>query len=127
MPFSFAVGSLMYTMVCTWPNIAHVVGVVSKFMSNPRKEHWAAIKWIIWYLKGTSRVSLCFGLGEPMLDGYIDANMSGDIDSSKSISGYLMTFSGGASSWQSKLQKCVALSTTEVEYVAAVEAGNELV
>ena len=48
-----------------------------------------------------------------MLDGYTDADMSGDIDSSKSTSSYMMTFAGGAVSWQSKLQKCVALSTTE--------------
>ena len=53
--------------------------------------------------------------------------MSGDIDSSKSTSGYMMTFAGGVVSWQSKLQKCVALSTTESEYVTAVEAGKELV
>ena len=62
-----------------------------------------------------------------LLDGFIDADMSGDIDSSKSTSGYLMMFAGGAVSWQSKLQKYVALSTTESEYVAAVEAGQELV
>ena len=126
-PYSSAVGSLMYTMVCTRPDIAHAVGVVSRFMSNPGKEHWAAVKWILRYLRGTSRVSLCFGPGEPVLDGYTDADMSGDIDSSKSTSGYMMTFAGGAVSWQSKLQKCVALSTTESEYVAAVEAGKELV
>ena len=50
-----------------------------------------------------------------MLEGCTDEDMAGDIDSRKSTSGYLMTFSGGAISWQSKLQKCVALSTTEVE------------
>ncbi|CAN0860294.1 Retrovirus-related Pol polyprotein from transposon TNT 1-94 [Linum grandiflorum] len=52
--------------------------------------------------------------------------MAGDFDSRKSTSGYVFTFSGGAISWQSKLQKCVALSTTEVEYIAAVEAGKEM-
>ncbi|CAN0917931.1 Retrovirus-related Pol polyprotein from transposon TNT 1-94, partial [Linum grandiflorum] len=51
--------------------------------------------------------------------------MAGDFDSRKSTSGYVFTFSGGAISWQSKLQKCVALSTTEAEYIAAVEAGKE--
>ena len=64
---------------------------------------------------------LCFGNGEPMLDGYIDSDMAGDIDSKKSISGFMMTFTGGVVSWQSKLQKCVALSTTEVEYIAITE------
>ena len=44
-PYASAVGSLMYAMVCTRPNIAHVVGVVSRFLSNPSREHWAAVKW----------------------------------------------------------------------------------
>ncbi|XP_048627671.1 uncharacterized protein LOC125596632 [Brassica napus] len=52
--------------------------------------------------------------------------MSGDADSSKSTSGYLVTFAGGAVAWQSRLQKCVALSTTEAEFIAAVEACKEL-
>jgi len=47
------VGSLMYAMVCTRPNIAQVVGVVNRYMSNPGKEHWRAVKWILRYLKGS--------------------------------------------------------------------------
>ena len=117
---------MLYTIVCTSPDIAHVVGVV-RFMSNPRKEHWAAVKWILRYPRGTSRVSLCFDPGELMLDGYIDDDMSSDIDSSKSASSYLMMFAGRVVSWQSKLQKCVSLSTNESEYVVPVEAGTELV
>ena len=52
-PYSSAVGSLMYAMVCTRPDIAHAVGVVSRFLSNLGKEHWEAVKWILRYLKGT--------------------------------------------------------------------------
>ena len=70
------------------------------------------MKWILGYLRGTSRVCLCFGSGEPILDGYTDADMAGNVDTRKSTSGFLMTFAGGGVSWQSKLQKCVALSTT---------------
>ena len=43
-PYASALGSQMYAMVCTRPEIAHVVGVLSRFMSNPRKEHWTAVK-----------------------------------------------------------------------------------
>ena len=43
-PYASAVGSLMYAMVCTRPDIAHRVGVVSRFLSNLGKEHWAAVK-----------------------------------------------------------------------------------
>lgn len=53
--------------------------------------------------------------------------MAGDVDSRKSTSGYLITFAGAAVSWQSKLQKCVALSSTEAEYIALTEACKELI
>ena len=83
------------------------------------------MKWILRYLRGTSKVCLCFGSGEPMLDGYTYSDMVGDVDSRKSISGFLMTFKGGAVSWQSKLQNCVALSTIEVEYIAITKGCKE--
>ena len=43
-PYASAVGSLMYAMVCTWPDIIHAIRVVSRFLSNPVKEHWATVK-----------------------------------------------------------------------------------
>ncbi|KAK9134561.1 hypothetical protein Syun_013891 [Stephania yunnanensis] len=125
-PYSSAVGSSMYAMVCTRPDIAHAVGVVSRFLSNPGKVHWEAVKWILRYLRGTSKMSLCFGGSKPTLEGYTDSDMAGDLDGRKSTSGYVFTFAGGAVSWQSKLQKCVALSTTEAEYIAITEASKEM-
>lgn len=88
-PYASAVGRLMYAKVCTRPDIAHAVGVVSRFISNPGKEHWAAVKWILRYLRDTSRVCLCFGNGKSVLDGYTDADMAGDVDSRKSGTNYL--------------------------------------
>ncbi|PKI65278.1 hypothetical protein CRG98_014316 [Punica granatum] len=113
-------------MVCTRPYIAHYVGVVSRFLSNPRKEHWNAVKWILRYLRGISKVCLHFGTGKPELVGYTDVDMVGDINSRKSTSGYLMTFVAGVISWQSRLQKCIALSTTEAEYIAVIEGCKEM-
>ena len=84
------------------------------------------MKWIFRYLRGTSKLCLTFGGEKAALVGYTDADMAGDLDERKSTSGYLFTFSGGAISWQSRLQKCVSLSTTEAEYVAATEAGKEM-
>ena len=71
-------------------------------------------------------MSLCFGKGEPILDGFIDSDMAGDVDCLKSTSGYLITFAGGAVAWQSRLQKCVALSTTEAKFIVITEAFKEL-
>ena len=110
-PYASAVGSLMYDMVCTRPGIAHAVSTVSRFMSNPERPYWEAVKWILRYLRGSTNIKLCFGSSEPVLVAYTDADMAGDVDNRKSISGYLITYAGGAVSWQSKLQKYVALST----------------
>ena len=60
-PYASAIGSLMYAMVCTRLDIAHAVGVVSKYMSHPGIEHWNVVKWILRYLRGTS--SKCLHLG----------------------------------------------------------------
>jgi len=93
----------MYAMVCTRPDLAYAVGVVSQFMSNLGEAHWATVKWILRYLRGTFKICLCFGNGDPVLHGYIDADYARDKDSRKSTSGYLMTFAGEAVSWQSRL------------------------
>ena len=57
-PYNSVIGSLMYAMVCTRSDIGYAVEVVSRFMSNPDKEHWNAVKWILRYMKGTSNMSL---------------------------------------------------------------------
>ena len=84
------------------------------------------MKWIFRYLRGGSKLCLTFGDSKPILEGYVDADWAGDLNGRKSTSGYLFTFAGGAVSWQSRLQKCVALSTTEAEYIASNEVGKEM-
>jgi len=126
-PYASAVGSLMYAMVCTRLNIAHAVGVVSRYMNNPVKEHWMAVKWIFRYLKGTKNQSLCFGGSKISLQGYVDADMAGDRDNRRSTTGYVFTIGGTAVSWVSKIQSVVALSTTKAEYVAATKASKEMI
>ena len=125
-PYASAIGSLIYAMVCTRPNIAHAVGVVSRFMSRPGKQHWEAVKWILRYLKGSSNTCLCFTGASLKLQGYVDADFASDIDSKKSTTRFVFTLGGTAMSWASNLQKIVTLSTTEAEYVAETEAGKEI-
>ncbi|RVW42665.1 Retrovirus-related Pol polyprotein from transposon TNT 1-94 [Vitis vinifera] len=98
-PYASVMGSLMYVMVRTRLDIAHVVGVVNRFLSNPGKEHWVVVKWILKYLRSTPKTCLCFGTNKLVLVGCIDAYMVEDVDSKKSTSSYLITFSGGAVSW----------------------------
>ena len=126
-PYASTIGSLMYAMVCTRPNIAHAVEVVSRYMSRPGKQHQEIVKWILRYLKGSIDTCLCFTSASLKLQGYVDVDLAGDIDSRKSSTGFVFTLGGATISWASNLQKIIVLSTTEAEYVAATEAGKEMI
>lgn len=128
-PYSSAIGSIMYAMVCTRPEISHVVSVVSRYMACPSKEHWQAVKWILRYLKGTANVGLTFSkvkLSESVV-GYVDSDYAGDLDKRRSLTGYVFTLSGSVISWKATLQSVVSLSTTEAEYMAITEAVKEAI
>jgi hypothetical protein len=126
-PYSSAVGNLMYAMFCTRPYIAHAVGVVRRYMNNLGKEHWEEVKWILRYFRGTATHALCFGGSYTFLQGYVNSDMAGDKDSRRSTTGYVFTIGGIVVSWISKLKKVVALSTIEAEYVSATEASKEMI
>jgi len=123
-PYASAVGSLMYLMKCTRPDICFAVGLVSRYQSNPGEKHWKVVKRIMRYLRGTYDYALVFQGGDMKVRGYTDADFGGDIDSSVSTSAYVFTLGGGSISWRSKKQDCVAQSTMEAEYVASSEAGR---
>ncbi|GJW84275.1 retrovirus-related pol polyprotein from transposon TNT 1-94 [Tanacetum coccineum] len=125
-PYASAVGSLMYVMVCTRPDIALAMGVVSRYMAHPRKEHWNAVKRIFRYLKGTSDIGLIYGgEREYLVSGYSDSDYAADLDARRSLTGYVFTIGNSVVSWKATLQPYVALSTTEAEYMALTEATNE--
>ena len=62
-PYQEAVGSLMYAVVATRPDIAYAVSYLARFMSNPGRAHWEAVKRVIRYLKGTKDAKLILGRG----------------------------------------------------------------
>jgi hypothetical protein len=66
-PYLSTVSSLMCVMVCIRPDIAHAVGFARRYMKNPGKEHWEAVKWILKYLRGTTTHALCFGGSDTIL------------------------------------------------------------
>eukprot|EP00253_Pinus_taeda_P013245 PITA_13245 len=131
-PYASAVGSLMYAMVCTRPDIAYVVGVLSRFMSKPGKEHWTEVKWVLRYLRRTSDYGLCYqgrlGLDRVLdIRGFVDAYWAGDVDQKRSTSGYVFNLFGGVVNWMSKKQSIVALLATKAEYMANTHASKEAV
>ena len=126
-PYASAVGCLMYTLVCTRPDLVHAVSTVSKYMANPGREHWKAVKWVFRYLRGTSTHGIMFAKQQTQISviGYVDADYAGRLDDLRSTTGYVFTLAGGPICWRSMVQSLVALSTTESEYMALAEAGKE--
>ncbi|KAK4856333.1 hypothetical protein QYF36_016406 [Acer negundo] len=126
-PYASAVGSLMYAMLCTRPDICFAVGIVSRFQSKPGPDHWTAVKHIFKYLKRTRDNMLVYSGGDLVPVGYTDSDFQSDSDSRKSTSGAVFTIGGEAVIWRSIKQSCIADSTMEAEYVAACEAAKEAV
>nr|GEU39416.1 hypothetical protein [Tanacetum cinerariifolium] len=122
---SRAIGCLMYAMTSTRPNITYVVGRLSRFTSNPSRQHWKAITRVFKYLKGTKDYGLSY-VGYPsVLEGYSDASWINHVEDSASTSGWVFLLWGGAISWAFKKQTCITSSTMEYEFVALAAAGKE--
>ncbi|KAJ9552070.1 hypothetical protein OSB04_016115 [Centaurea solstitialis] len=110
-PYASAIGSIMYAMLCTRPDVAYSVSVTSRYQQNPGEAHWVAVKNILKYLRRTKEMFLVFGGSEDEI----------------SVTGYVFTLNGGAISWKSSKQDTIADSTTEAEYIAASDAAKEAV
>lgn len=126
-PFREAVGSLMYLMIATRPDIAFAVGVVCRHLDKPTQEDIVAVKRIFKYLQGTKGFGLYFNKNINLsFNIYSDADYAGDTETRRSTSGHIFLIGNSPVSWSSRRQKCVTLSTTEAEYTAASEAVKEL-
>ena len=86
-PYTSAVGGLMYAMLCARPDICHAVGLVSRYQSNPGLDHWTAMKCILKYLRRTREYMLIYGSDELIPVDYTDFDSMSDKDSTKSTSG----------------------------------------
>ncbi|KAJ9555126.1 hypothetical protein OSB04_009740 [Centaurea solstitialis] len=128
-PYASAIGSIMYAMLCTRPDVAYSVSVTNRYQQNPGEPHWVAVKNILKYLRRTKEMFLVFGGTEDEISvtGYSDASFQTDRDDFRSQSGYVFTLNGGAISWKSSKQDTIADSTTEAEYIAASDAAKEAV
>uniref|UniRef100_A0A1J3I7B7 Retrovirus-related Pol polyprotein from transposon TNT 1-94 n=2 Tax=Noccaea caerulescens TaxID=107243 RepID=A0A1J3I7B7_NOCCA len=127
-PYASAVGSLMYAMIGSRPDLAFAVGVISRFMSNPGRDHWTAVKWVLRYLRGASQDCLTFTKNKDFsIEGFCDSDYATDLDKRRSVTGFIFKVWGNTVSWRSNLQSVVALSTTEAEYMALSSAVKEAI
>ena len=127
-PYLSAVGSLQYLATMTRPDIAYAVSYLGRFNHNPSPRHWAAVKHLFRYLKGTEGYKLVYKGNDnaELFTTYSDASHGSCKATGRATGGYVTIVSGGAVGWSSKRQAFVTLSSTEAEYVAAVEGGKEI-
>jgi hypothetical protein len=97
-PYASAIGSIMYAMLSTRPDVALALNLTSRFQSNPGMSHWSVVKGILKYLKTTKDMVSVYGGCEEELSvkGYVDAIFDTDPDDSKSKTGYVFMVTGGA-------------------------------
>nr|GEV20628.1 hypothetical protein [Tanacetum cinerariifolium] len=129
-PYASAVGSIMYGVRCTRPDVAFAQNVTSGFQQNPGDLHWTTVKNILKYLKNTKDMFLVYGgdlKRELMVFCYTDVGYLTDAGDLKSQTGYVFVLNGGAVDWKSAKQSIFATSYVEAEYIAAFDAFREAV
>ena len=121
------IGSLLYLMLGTRPDIAFAVTKLSQFAANPTEDHLNKAMYICRYLVGTQDYHLVYGQRSEGFMAYADADWGSDPNTRRSISGHLVYLGGAAISWLSRAQKTVALSSTEAEFMSLSDASRQLV
>lgn len=121
------IGALLYIATISRPDISASVTILSQFNKNPTQSDWTEAKRIVRYLMGTKDLKLKLGgeFNNESIEGYADADWAGYSVERKSHSGYVYLLYGGCISWTCRKQSCVALSSTEAEYIALSEACQE--
>ena len=116
------IGSLLYCVIMTRPDISHPVSQLSRYLKEPRQLHLQMAKRVIKYLIGTPDIGISYYANSSTpnaLACFTDSSWADDRPSGRSTCGYVWIMGGGPISWKSKLQDLVTLSTAETEYVAA--------
>lgn len=128
-PFKEAIGSLLYLTIISRPDIAYAVSIVSQYAETPKKIHWNAIKRIFKYIKGTLYYGILIksNIQNISFEAFSDADFAGDKITRKSTTDYIIRLEKSLIVWGSQKQKCIALSTTESEYIAASQTVKELI
>jgi transposase InsO family protein len=120
------VGSLMYAMIYTRPDIAFVLGRLAQFMQDPAEHHASALKRLMRYLRSTIDLRIRFGSSTtPTLQAFSDADYAADKTDRKSITAFIGLIGGGPIFWGSKKQSSVSTATTEAEYIAMCTTAKQ--
>ncbi|XP_049964384.1 uncharacterized protein LOC126484833 [Schistocerca serialis cubense] len=122
-PFHVAVGGLMFVATVTRPDIMSFFSQISRFLNNPEPEHWTADKHILKYLKGARGKGFKSCGNKLKLHFYSNPDFTGDNDTRRSTTSYVNVLTIGPVIWMSRRQKCVAISMTEIGYIAGSDTA----
>jgi hypothetical protein len=119
----------MRAAVYTRPDIGFVANKLSQYNADPSAAHMDAAKNLLRYLKGSIDLGITYSaeIGNLTPITYADASYASDLDDSKSTTGYIIMFNGGAVSYRACKQGNVSLSSAEAEYIARCDAACDLV
>ncbi|GJX87807.1 hypothetical protein Tco_0339821 [Tanacetum coccineum] len=106
-PYALAIGSIMYAVRCTRPNVAFSKNLCSSFQQNHGEIHWIVVKTILNYLRNTKDMVLVYGA---------------KIEAELKVSCY-----DDAMDWKSAKQSTTVMSSTEAKFIAIAEASMEAV
>ena len=124
------IGSLVYAMTCSRPDLSYVVTKLSQHLSCPNESDWVTLKHVFQYIKGTLDLKISFRKSDEDLKllAYCDADWASSLDERRSVTGYCFLLSdiGPVISWKSKKQQSVALSTCEAEYMSLSSTCQEV-
>lgn len=119
------VGSLMYAMLGSRPDLSFAINKLSQFGANPTEEHLLAAQHALQYLRTTEDLQLTYGISDSTdFHGYTDSDWASDPNDRRSTTGYAFFLAGGTIAWASRKQRSTALSSTEAEYMALTEASQ---
>ena len=129
LPYAEAIGGLQWLVSCTRPDIAYAVSLVSRYLGCYGQQHWAAVVRILEYLRSTRDLPMRFSKSPAgmLLESFADSDWAGDQDHRRSQGGCMVFVGGNLVSCKSILQRIVALSSMEAEYIAACEAAKEVI
>jgi hypothetical protein len=122
------IGSCMYLVTCTRPDLAYPISYLLQFLAAPSKFHRTAAKRLQRNIKGIKDLKLSFPRSDALeitLEGYSDSDYGNCLDTRQSISGNIFPLNNSMICWRSKIQKSVASSTCEAEYMALALATKQ--
>jgi transposase InsO family protein len=126
--FQVVIGSLLYLMLGTRPDISFAVTKLAQYSANPSEDHLSKALYICHYLVGTQNYRLTYdGASSQGLNATTDSDWASDATNRRSQSGYFVKLAGGPISWTSRAQKTIALSSTEAEYMALSDCSRQVV